>query len=102
MRILAEALIHANKALPVNGNGRGRPSKRKSIETIGELMEKGCKNAIIRTPCDNMRYDQLGHWPEPTSDKSRCRLCQSYVRIVCSKCKVSLSKLLQRFPCEIN
>lgn len=78
---LAEALIRANK-VPTTNN-RGRPSKRKSLE-----QRPGGKKPAVPLPCNDVRYDGLGHWPIPISDKKRCRLCQEYSRMSCEKCKL--------------
>ena len=69
-RQLASALIHANKIHVQKQTGR--PSKRASLERVQENKRK---KAIVPTPCQDVRYDQLGHWPEPVEKKDRCRLC---------------------------
>lgn len=80
---IAEALIMANK-VPTSSN-RGRPSKRKSVE-----KRPGGKKPAVPLPCHDVRYDCLGHWPIPVSDKKRCRLCHEYSRINCEKCNIYL------------
>ena len=86
---VAESLIHANKVAV--RTSRGRPSKRKSVE-----IRPGGKKPAIPLPCNGVRYDGLGHWPMPTSDKKRCRLCQQYCRMTCGKCHVYLCLLQDR------
>ena len=91
---IADGLIHDNKAR-TPGSSRGRPSKRKSVE---ESVQKrpGGKKPAISLPGDDVRYDCLGHWPIPTSDKKRWRLCQEYNRMTCGKCKVHLCLIQNR------
>ena len=86
---IADALMHANKTgqTPI----RGRPSKRK----LSDARPVGRK-PVIPLPCNDVRYDGLGHWPIPTSDKKRCRLCQQYCRVYCEKCSIYLCLLQDR------
>ena len=73
-------LIHANK--PVSKK-LGRPNKRASAK----IIETGkSKRAVIPTPCNEIRYDQIGHWPETFEKKDHCGLCQAYSQTRCSKC----------------
>ena len=81
---IAAGLMHTNKSL-TEAEGCGRP-KRSSIEA----SRHGGKKPAIATPCSDVRFDQYGHWPIPTQDKKRCRLCQSYSRITCEKCGIHL------------
>ena len=81
---IAAGLMHTNKSL-TEAKGCGRP-KRSSIEA----SRHGGKKPAIATPCSDVRFDQYGHWPIPTQDKKRCRLCQSYSRITCEKCGIHL------------
>ena len=86
---IAHALIHADKVAP--NSSRGRPMKRKSVEAV----PRG-KNPVQPLPIADLRYDQVGHWPKPTSKKNRCRLCSMTCRMECSKCKVYLCLLEDR------
>ena len=81
---IAAGLMHTNKSL-TEAKGCGRP-KCSSIEA----SRHGGKKPAIATPCSDVRFDQYGHWPIPTQDKKRCRLCQSYSRITCEKCGIHL------------
>ena len=56
---LGNALIHAHKLVHVNRPGR--PSKRASF---GNSENTQSKCASVPTPCSDIRYDQIGHWPE--------------------------------------
>lgn len=86
---LAKSLIGANKV--ATSSSRGRPPKRKS-----EVANRGGKKPAVAIPCHDVRYDGLGHWPIPSSQKNRCRKCQSYCRMVCEKCKIYLCLLENR------
>ena len=88
---LENALIHTNKFVDVNKPGR--PSKRASH---GNSENTPGKRISVPTPCLDIRYDQIGHWPEPVDKKDCCRLCQAYSRTKCSKCKLSLCLLKDR------
>uniref|UniRef100_F6X7P9 PiggyBac transposable element-derived protein domain-containing protein n=1 Tax=Ciona intestinalis TaxID=7719 RepID=F6X7P9_CIOIN len=49
------------------------------------------KKPFTPTPNEILRFDQISHWPEPRSQRGRCRLCKSgYSQIYCSKCHVCL------------
>jgi DNA excision repair protein ERCC-6 len=42
-------------------------------------------------PVADVRYDGVGHWPQPLPEKSRCRLCvKCYSRMKCEKYNVIL------------
>ena len=86
---IADALMHANK---VPRPGPGRPTKRQSTDNA----RPGGKKAAVPTPIADVRYDKIAHWPKPSSDKKRCRLCHSYSRTTCEKCRVSLCLLTDR------
>ena len=75
---LAESLIKANKT--VASSSRGRQTKRKR-----DVANKGGKKAAVAIPCHDVCYDRVGHWPVANSNKSCCRKCQKYCRIVCEK-----------------
>lgn len=84
---LAEALISAN-----NAPKRGRPRKWKSTDEPRQ-SQKAPKNS---TPCIDVRYDGISHWPIPVAEKQRCRFCQSYSRMECEKCNVHLCLIKER------
>ena len=86
---IAHALIFANKVAP--NSSRGRPVKRKSID----LVSRGQKPAQP-LPIPDVRYDNVAHWPIPSSNKNRCRLCGMTCRMTCSKCKIYLCLLENR------
>ena len=83
---LSESLIHANKVNPTTS--LGRPPKRRSVEVLENPRRKPPVNP---TPCDNIRYDMVSHWPMPTDGKkNRCGVCKMTCRMSCEKCKVFL------------
>ena len=47
----------------------GRQSKRSSID---KSAAGPSKKAAVSTPCNDIRYDQVGHWPEAVQKKQRC------------------------------
>ena len=73
------------------GSQRGRPSKRASSASI-----KPSKRATVATPCQDVRYDNIAHWPEPVDQKQRCRNCQAYSCTKCTKCKLALCLVKDR------
>ena len=84
---IANALIYV--MMPAS---RDRPSKRKSTEAVKPPL----RSKLIPNPVDDVQYDNIGHWPVPVSDKKRGCLCQSYARMTCQKCKVTLCLLQDR------
>ena len=93
---LSEALIHARQ--PVKTPSRGRPTKR-SLQTDEqedkENKKKG-KTPATPLPCADVRYDATEHWPIAVHEKKRCRFCQSYCRMICSKCKIYVCLVPER------
>lgn len=42
-------------------------------------------------PVADVRYDAVGHWPEYSQNRKRCKECiKYYSRMRCSKCNVAL------------
>ncbi|XP_065055887.1 piggyBac transposable element-derived protein 2-like isoform X2 [Rhopilema esculentum] len=87
---IATALINIKKA--PQSSRLGRPTKHPSTEANSH----GGKRAAQPTPINDIRYDQTGHWPLPSADKKRCRVCQSYSRMTCEKCKIALCLITSR------
>ena len=90
---VADALINAEKLVKFPSPGRpGRPKKGRKEEFLADPVAKRGKKATTPLPCDEARFDQLGHWPEPTNGKrQRCRYCSDgFSKIYCSKCKICL------------
>jgi len=94
--ILAESLMNTNVPAKTTPN-RGRPSKRPMQDKTPEQgNKKGGRAAVVPTPCSDVRYDGIGHLPNAVKEKKRCRLCQAYARVMCSKCNLSLCLLPER------
>ena len=55
-------------------------------------MTRG-KNPTVPLPIHDVRYDQVGHWPEMQENKNRCCLCNVTCRATCKKCNVYLCLL---------
>ena len=86
---ISYALIGADKVAPTSS--RGRPPKRRSTDPI--LRGKA---SAVALPVHDIRYDQVGHWPEAVTKKNRCRNCDMTCRMKCSKCKIYLCVLPDR------
>ena len=63
---IVSALILAGKSKP--NSFRGWPTKRASIEPTWN----GGKKPTLPIPIDDVRHDEVGHWPKPGIDKKRC------------------------------
>ena len=87
---IAEARIHSNKVTPCSSCGR--PPKRRSTEPV----TRGGKPTVL-LPMHDVRYDQVGHWPEIQENKNRCCLCDMTCRATCKKCSVYLCLLEYRY-----
>ena len=91
---IAEALVHANKiALPASNGKPGRPKKRQGSDTQSPSCSssKVGRKPTIPAPCDDSRFDKLGHWPEPTDKRGRCRNCKDgFSKVFCTKCNICL------------
>ena len=87
---LENALIHSNKSVDVNKPGH--PSNRASY---GNSENTQGKRVSVPNPCLDIRYNQIGHLPEPVDKKDCCRLCLAYSRTKCSKCTLSSLCLLK-------
>ena len=83
---IAEALIHSNKVTPCNS--RGRTPKRRSTEPKTRR-----KKPTVPLLIHDVRYDQVGHWPEMQENKNRCCLGDMACRATYKKCNVYLCLL---------
>ena len=79
---IGHALIQRGK--PVDRQV-GRPVKRVSDERI----ETRGKQPKTPAPQDDIRFDEVGHWPQRESKKGKCRLCKMTCRVKCLKCSRS-------------
>ena len=65
----------------------GRPSNRQSTDETTAPKRK-CPTSI---PVMDVRYDNIGHWPEFREKKNKCRLCKTGTgRVYCKKCDLCL------------
>lgn len=80
---IAENLIYYKKTN--TGKKRGRPSQSAVAVTI-ETDNPKLKNAPLT---DQIRFDNVGHYPKILKDRARCRVCQMKTRISCMKCNSS-------------
>ena len=86
---IAEALIHSNKVTPCSS--RERPPKRRRTKPV----TRG-KKPTAPLPIYDVRYDQVGHWPEMQENKNRCCLYDLTCHATCKKCNVYLCLLEYR------
>ena len=66
MSSIASALILVGKSKP--NSVRRQPTKQASTEPT----QKGGKKPTVPIPIDHIRYDEVGRWPKPETDKKRC------------------------------
>lgn len=80
---IAEALAKQGIA----PNKRGRPSSSSPLSNVPK--KKLCP---MKRPITDVRYDNVGHWPQMTEKPGRCKLeiCHSRSRVQCQKCMVHL------------
>lgn len=83
LRII-DALAKKNKKCKIMK--RGRPS-------LSPLEPRKQVRYTENRPIEDVRFDQIGHWPIHTDAKAqRCKMegCTGKVRVFCEKCKVHL------------
>ena len=83
---VAHGLISEGKTLnkPEQSRKRGRPSMDESPSI--PLKRKACSPS----PTDDIRRDQIGHFPMCMKKRQRCRSCSKLARVMCRKCGVTL------------
>ncbi len=82
---IAEGLIEAGKVRATSATpGPGRPNKR-SLKDAIEAVKPGRK-PTTPIPGSDIRFDQIGHWPQPSNDKRRrCRYCSDgFSKVYCT------------------
>lgn len=87
---IAYSLLLSGKVKP--SSKRGRPSKTPSPSSKKRRL-------FAQRPVDEVRYDQVGHWPKPVevSKRQQCKHCiKAYTTTSCSKCNVFLCYTLNR------
>nr|XP_050033781.1 piggyBac transposable element-derived protein 2-like [Dermacentor andersoni] len=82
---LASCLCNQNKDVMKK---RGRPS----LSVEGELEKKKRRGPAAPTPNAEVRQDNVGHWPEVSQQRQRCKMpgCKGQPVSFCTKCKVHL------------
>ena len=79
--MIAHALTKAGKC---EGKKRGRPS----LDAVPLAPKR--KKPDVR-PIDDIRFDNVAHWPAHSEKRQRCKLCSTgFTRTVCTKCNVGL------------
>lgn len=68
---------------------RGRPSLLPEQNNSKKIISRKYQLPEIKISND-VRYDEISHFPKPTTNKVRCKLCSMHSRTVCIKCKVHL------------
>ena len=83
---VAHGLISEGKTLnkPEQSRKRGRRSMDESPSI--PLKRKACS----ASPTDDIRRDQIGHFPMCMKKRQRCRSCSKLARVMCRKCGVTL------------
>lgn len=78
---VAHALLRSG---PNKTKKRGRPS----TEAQEEHQQARKKYKVLPRPVDDVRFDNIEHWPLPSDAESkRCKLCiKFYATVKCSKC----------------
>ncbi len=86
---IADALISANKVQKRPTPGRPKRNSTEANFQAAPAAKFGRKQTTP-LPCDEARFDLLGHWPEH-GKRQRCRNCpDGFSKIYCSKCKICL------------
>lgn len=83
---IAFALLQSGR----NKNKRGRPS-------LNTKPQQHKKRIFSSRPTDDVRYDEIAHWPLVVDKKQRCKHCtNSYTTKTCNKCKIHLCSTLKK------
>jgi hypothetical protein len=94
---ISESLIKCQKSVE-NQRQPGRPPSRNptpdSISPLRDIQESeeppSRRRRTTTNVQDDVRLDQIGHYPEYREKKSRCTHCSRPMRMGCAKCKVGL------------
>ena len=89
----------------ISRKSRGRP-KNSTLENSLKLHDSDSDIEPFVTkrkfkqysidPLDTIRYDNVGHFPEVTHTRKRCKMCQSPIVTRCIKCNVNLCIMKER------
>lgn len=93
---LADNLINLGRC-DMTKKSRGRPSNS-ATSTPYPFTKK--KKASERKPYDEVRYDNVGHFPI-SGEKLRCKKegCSARTYVVCKKCKINLCFVVKSKNC---
>ena len=71
------------------GSKRGRPSGTAMEQ---QILAKKKKGPAAYVPPKDIRTDGIGHWPQYTSERMRCKKpnCKHLTYVKCSKCGLHL------------
>lgn len=89
---VSESLIKENKLPAAVVRKRGRPSLDDSstsgTSTQDSVAAKRPQKRMVQPSDVNSaaRFDNIGHFPAHSEPKQRCKMCHSYVRMICIKC----------------
>lgn len=88
---LSNFRVEVAMALCLTGLGTPKKRGRKSI-LEHELQNKNARHSAAYIPSQEVRQDQVAHWPIWHSNRLRCKLpnCKGYTHVMCEKCNASL------------
>ena len=56
-----------------------------------DIIQSVKRKSLVPEFVENVRYDNIAHWPEYCESKSNCRYCKSGTgRVYCKKCSLCL------------
>lgn len=81
---------------------KGKPVKERS-DITGDIKEdRKIKKPVVARPIEDIRYDQVGHFPDSCS-YGRCRYCKDgKTNVVCIKCNQRLCFVAGKRNCFLN
>ena len=86
---VSECLVLKNKLPSSLSRKRGRPSSSGDTEP-SQTLEVKKRREKKRSILQEIRHDNVGHFPAHSEPKQRCGVCSSYVRMKCIKCNSHL------------
>ncbi|KAF9408381.1 hypothetical protein HW555_011918 [Spodoptera exigua] len=81
---------------------KGKPVKERS-DITGDIKEdRKIKKPVVTRPIEDIRYDQVGHFPDSCS-YGRCRYCKDgKTNVICIKCNQRLRFVAGKRNCFLN
>ncbi|XP_022815066.1 uncharacterized protein LOC111360518 [Spodoptera litura] len=81
---------------------KGKPVKERSDFTEDIKEERKIKKPVVARPIEEIRYDQVGHFPDSCS-YGRCRYCKDgKTNVICIKCNQRLCFVAGKRNCFLN